>query len=65
MNKYLFIGGCGILGGLFYNSTQNLGISSVKYDYNPNIFNIGMLNGVFLGFAMHYTKVELNKLLNY
>ena len=44
MNKYLFIGGCGILGGLFYNSIQNLGVSNVKYDYNPNIFNKGMLN---------------------
>ena len=63
MNKYLFIGGCGIAGGLFYNSIQNLGIHPNKSDYNRNIFNLGMLNGVCLGFVMHYTKIELEKLI--
>ena len=56
MNKYLFIGGCGIAGGLLLNSIQNIGLNPNKVDYSRNIFNLGMLNGVCLGFVMYYSN---------
>ena len=37
MNKYLFIGGCSIAGGILYNSVQNLKIDPNYDEYNRNI----------------------------
>ena len=56
MNKYLFIGGCSIAGGILYNSVQNLKIDPNYDEYNRNIFNLGILNGFTLGIVVYYTK---------
>ena len=63
MNKYLFIGGCSIAGGIFYNSVQNLKVISDNEEYNRSIFNLGMFNGFTLGIVAYYTNITLKKLL--
>ena len=63
MNKYLFIGGCSIAGGIFYNSLQNLKVDPNHEDYNRTIFNLGMLNGFTLGIVAYYTNITLKKVL--